>query len=225
MDCDVLLSRFLNTLINFNSRSHVDCDPAKRYYNVFGNKFQFTQSRGLRQEVRPWKRPKRKISIHAVTWTATCINGLGISLFFQFQFTQSRGLRLLFQSRLNSAQKISIHAVTWTATALNKRLAAIKKFQFTQSRGLRQSGMRFSVYWQKFQFTQSRGLRRQGVTPCISFSDFNSRSHVDCDVSKRPGINPPPNFNSRSHVDCDFAYCLPDTLKTYFNSRSHVDCD
>lgn len=34
-------------------------------------------------------------------------------------------------------------------------------------------------------------------------SDFNSRSHADCDVESTRGKSIRQDFNSRSHMDCD----------------------
>ena len=55
-----------------------------------------------------------------------------------------------------------------------------------------------------FQFTQSRGLRPLKVCHAqYSCHNFNSRSHVDCDLWPDVRHGQEPYFNSRSHVDCD----------------------
>ncbi|KRK13922.1 hypothetical protein FD51_GL000495 [Lacticaseibacillus zeae DSM 20178 = KCTC 3804] len=56
----------------------------------------------------------KKISIHAVTWTATKRYAI-----------------------LSLLAEISIHAVTWTATTRSNAVHKFQRFQFTQSRGLR----------------------------------------------------------------------------------------
>ena len=77
---------------------------------------------------------------------------------------------------------ISTHALTWSATETAVGLS----------------------YGTLFQLTHSRGVRRATITVTIDdASDFNSRTHVECDVKSKNTRLRLENFNSRTHVECD----------------------
>ena len=78
---------------NFNSRTHVECDqppsaPARR-----PKSFQLTHSRGVRRLAPIFGSVFRKISTHALTWSATCVSPCLFQCTAQFQLTHSRGVR------------------------------------------------------------------------------------------------------------------------------------
>ena len=101
---------------------------------------------------------------------------------------------------------------------------------------------------QSFQLTHSRGVRRQPRFQLCYFSNFNSRTHVECDHLVRADSTALHHFNSRTHVECDKC-CLTVALLRqvfqlthsrgvrlvifafapcrgkHFNSRTHVECD
>ena len=77
---------------------------------------------------------------------------------------------------------ISIHAPTWGATSFaeNKHIRVI------------------------FQSTHPRGVRRPAVgVHTYAIFNFNPRTHVGCDVSKKDITPRTEYFNPRTHVGCD----------------------
>ena len=144
----------------------------------------------------------------------------------EFQLTHSRGVRRAFR---------------WVHPGRGR-------FQLTHSRGVRRPRIRTAVAVQKFQLTHSRGVRlraivAQGNTLSISThaltwsatcaeyadlsdgTDFNSRTHVECDNDLAIACRPLMDFNSRTHVECDHAVYNIFHVAGNFNSRTHVECD
>ena len=77
-----------------------------------------------------------------------------------FQLTHSRGVRRKFCGRFFS----------------------ILLFQLTHSRGVRLIAMRPVSFNLEFQLTHSRGVRRLSKCFHLKIQNFNSRTHVECDV-------------------------------------------
>ena len=143
------------------------------------------------------------ISTHALTWSAT--DGV---------------------VECDDYVKISTHALTWSATARRIHGAANREFQLTHSRGVRQFRHVLRTSPHTFQLTHSRGVRRAYLYPdLISIVDFNSRTHVECDIVPVFHVAQIFHFNSRTHVECDHKnpYCA--ISGGNFNSRTHVECD
>ena len=61
----------------------------------------------------------------------------------------------------------------------------------------------------------------QSMLPC----DFNSRTHVECDQKITRTVQDVLNFNSRTHVECDTVATAAPAILIHFNSRTHVECD
>ena len=122
------------------------------------------------------------ISTHALTWSATFKYRKENENDVEFQLTHSRGVRPVEVCCMAFNGYISTHALTWSATETAVGLS----------------------YGTLFQLTHSRGVRRATITVTIDdASDFNSRTHVECDA-RSGGINYEyQNFNSRTHVECD----------------------
>ena len=102
--------------------------------------------------------------------------------------------------------RISTHALTWSATACSRcQLLSFDSFQLTHSRGVRRSMIAPWAASKIFQLTHSRGVRHDfshehlfddtisthaltwsATNPphyaCTGLSDFNSRTHVECDT-------------------------------------------
>ena len=55
--------------------------------------------------------------------------------------------------------------------------------------------------------------------------NFNSRTHVECDLHSNGKTPFAADFNSRTHVECDIDGMPPATSGDNFNSRTHVECD
>ena len=56
----------------------------------------------------------------------------------------------------------------------------------------------------QFQLTHSRGVRLPANTGTnVIINDFNSRTHVECDVFAGIQTADRKHFNSRTHVECD----------------------
>ena len=56
----------------------------------------------------------------------------------------------------------------------------------------------------RFQLTHSRGVRPGSDSLYWESFDFNSRTHVECDLRTTTEQWKNANFNSRTHVECDF---------------------
>ena len=99
------------------------------------------------------------ISTHALTWSAT------LSLFLFIRFLA-----------------ISTHALTWSATLLSYALTPTNEFQLTHSRGVRRISIPDDFFPVKFQLTHSRGVRLGEYAVMWNKRNFNSRTHVECDL-------------------------------------------
>ena len=99
--------------INFNSRTHVECDPLRGTAGT-SKTFQLTHSRGVRRDEMFMKYMNGEISTHALTWSTTYARSCKV-LRQEFQLTHSRGVRLM---------RSNIYG-------------GMKKFQLTHSRGVR----------------------------------------------------------------------------------------
>ena len=125
-------------MLDFNSRTHVECDS--RFFCVSPCLFQFqlTHSRGVRQIM-------FNVSDRTLAFQLTHSRGVrhhqcnGQLLFDEFQLTHSRGVRLHLAVNVGCILAISTHALTWSATGMHVR-------QLEQ------------------------------------LPDFNSRTHVECDL-------------------------------------------
>ncbi len=124
--------------IDFNSRTHVECDI------------------GLTTTER-----RLFISTHALTWSATCTESIFSRQSSGFQLTHSRGVRLHRIHFFPPIVRISTHALTWSATAQNPFFPANRP-DFN-SRTHVECDTRtaiFAVTLPAFQLTHSRGVRR-----------------------------------------------------------------
>ena len=102
-----------------------------------------------------------------------------------FQLTHSRGVRRSVKQNFSHGNKISTHALTWSATRIAPKCEKALRV---------------------FQLTHSRGVRQTEPIPTPETTDFNSRTHVECDPFKMVvDASAPTNFNSRTHVECDKA--------------------
>ena len=122
------------------------------------------------------------------------------------------------------------------------------QFQLTHSRGVRPSSMFSHPFRISFQLTHSRGVRRLDVAVLIAAAEisthaltwsatgkfvcrhqrcwnFNSRTHVECDLKYLCIALTPQDFNSRTHVECDCYISKKGSDLMDFNSRTHVECD
>ena len=82
--------------INFNSRTHVECDPLRGTAGT-SKTFQLTHSRGVRRDEMFMKYMNGEISTHALTWSTT------------------NAFKYLWRH-----EKISTHALTWSTTIDNR---------------------------------------------------------------------------------------------------------
>ena len=111
------------------------------------------------------------ISTHALTWSATCrtmgdLAAYGISTHaLTWSATTTAITKMIYN-------KISTHALTWSATSCSVQVCRWRM---------------------RFQLTHSRGVRLPAVTGCSEPANFNSRTHVECDLLHR--------MTSRQHVE------------------------
>ena len=101
-------------------------------------------------------------------------------------------------------KKISTHALTWSATWCNSRLESGTEFQLTHSRGVRP------------------GSRNH---PYVRLLHFNSRTHVECDVTKSCTTGRMATFQLTHSRGVRQHSQTPPSVMHYFNSRTHVECD
>ena len=121
---------------------------------------------------------------------------------------------------------ISTHALTWSATCTESIFSRQSSgFQLTHSRGVRRYAQSRKICQESFQLTHSRGVRPFSDSPFPFFAYFNSRTHVECDISDTIPNVFGLDFNSRTHVECDLAICFILCYNGNFNSRTHVECD
>ena len=115
MECDNPDNLGADVIAHFNSRTHVECDDG----------------------FDPEKSKNRKISTHALTWSATDSSRLTVGR-CAFQLTHSRGVRPMKEELESDEMQISTHALTWSATLilLNPPFTC-STFQLTHSRGVR----------------------------------------------------------------------------------------
>ena len=177
---------------DFNSRTHVECDISDTIPNVSG--LDFNSRTHVECDANSEDQSATSfISTHALTWSAT--DGV---------------------VECDDYVKISTHALTWSATARRIHGAANREFQLTHSRGVRQFRHVLRTSPHTFQLTHSRGVRRAYLYPdLISIVDFNSRTHVECDIVPVFHVAQIFHFNSRTHVECD----LTDTFRPQPCSR------
>ena len=92
---------------------------------------------------------------------------------------------------------ISTHALTWSAT---RRVCC-------------------NVEQTKFQLTHSRGVRPGLIDVCPGSKNFNSRTHVECDLGYITSKDLLDNFNSRTHVECD-EICLANRARKAISTHA-----
>ena len=219
---------FLHFMIaqnDFNSRTHVECDRSNCICGACIIQFQLTHSRGVRLRfILPFIGVPA-ISTHALTWSATAFFTIlsDIPVISTHALTWSATQSA---NRLSGWRKISTHALTWSATQSADRLSGWRKIStHALTWSATQSADRLSG-WRKI----STHALTWSATLCdfvesIIKSDFNSRTHVECDVcfygaayepkafqlthsrgvrlQKRGRTRKQKNFNSRTHVECD----------------------
>ena len=126
-----------------------------------GKTFQLTHSRGVRR--------KAEISF---------------SRMVEFQLTHSRGVRRDSYLRCIDAKKISTHALTWSATV--DVFAGIQTTDRISTHALTWSATFVDITefmrYNQFQLTHSRGVRPENTQEKPKLTDFNSRTHVECDA-------------------------------------------
>ena len=94
-ECDALRSGFAGWIWSFNPRTHEECDM--RCFMTFRSmwRFQSTHSRGVRHHNPLAWRQEIRVSIHALTRSATRRSNL-TGFRSKFQSTHSRGVRLCY---------------------------------------------------------------------------------------------------------------------------------
>ena len=98
---------------------------------------------------------------------------------------------------------ISTHALTWSATTGNRLQIA-----------------HFQISTHALTWSATCSVEFQGNP-----QDFNSRTHVECDLSNWFLVDSTYHFNSRTHVECDQYNANHPLSALNFNSRTHVECD
>ncbi len=166
--------------MDFNPRTHMECDSKLRYFrhlvkiSIHALTWSATYS-GSMSAV--WE----VISIHALTWSATAKGLTELQHGSRFQSTHSHGVRRCLRTSAMVSNPISIHALTWSATALGMIMLIALIFQSTHSHGVR--------HIKKVQIFRD--------------TYFNPRTHMECDLLGGSYMQVGINFNPRTHMECD----------------------
>ena len=59
----------------------------------------------------------------------------------------------------------------------------------------------------------------------VAPSDFNPRTHEECDLISSHALEAMVYFNPRTHEECDMRPCDPLSQSLHFNPRTHEECD
>ncbi len=123
------------------------------------------------------------ISIHALTWSATLYCIIVLTGRNGFQSTHSHGVRQGGTAIWRFHNRISIHALTWSATVYNKSF--FSSFTSISIHALTWSAtstlFRSHSNYARFQSTHSHGVRLEQSKVRQLGSDFNPRTHMECD--------------------------------------------
>ena len=136
VECDYLIDLNRVRAYNFNSRTHVECDVWQRNFSNV-----------------------QKISTHALTWSATTAP-IRKSQHFLISTHALTWSATPATTDAAAASTISTHALTWSATDNRKLRMPFQRFQLTHSRGVRRSAIGQPAIGLEFQLTHSRGVRR-----------------------------------------------------------------
>ena len=77
----------------------------------------------------------------------------------------------------------------------------------------------------KFQSTHSRGVRLISDDAILALSDFNPRTHEECDWMANWRRLSLTYFNPRTHEECDTVDSETMSVFKDFNPRTHEECD
>ena len=186
---------FTFTPMDFNPRTHEECDYKSDINNMIEEQFQSTHSRGVR-------RCPYQFALGRYQFQSTHSRGVRqpAPKPAPFQSTHSRGVRQKWQILLEKLKEISIHALTRSATMKILKRLQEKLFQSTHSRGVRHSAASTlyllctisihaltrsatilelnTLYQELFQSTHSRGVRQpylKRISPDLIFQSTHSR--------------------------------------------------
>ena len=179
--------------IYFNSRTHVECDKCCLTVALLRQVFQLTHSRGVRLN-----------RILFADWIA------------RFQLTHSRGVRREIASKQVRGVEFQLTHSRGVRQGNRNALYRTYAFQLTHSRGVRLVCRANHQTATPFQLTHSRGVRPPDVPVLWLKNDFNSRTHVECDVVTVMVASHSTYFNSRTHVECDSKYCIKKRFTTQY---------
>ena len=210
---------------NFNSRTHVECDkPVKENDHAMDD---FNSRTHVECDGRhPILLEPKKISTHALTWSATTCGLICARLALHFNSRthvecdpRKKDCRLCveyFNSRTHvecdaivapqpgRKRIISTHALTWSATqdgAKNNLPCCISTHALTWSATFQ--------FWTQVpgRFISTHALTWSATISLPSIFQtlfhFNSRTHVECDIKRLESWKKCHDFNSRTHVECD----------------------
>ena len=138
VECDSLVPSNVPDTRDFNSRTHVECDSKLVFSSTDHGHFNSRTHVECDLATNLESDNIRIISTHALTWSATISSGL----------TPRRCI-------------ISTHALTWSATGTCRfAVQSVYRFQLTHSRGVRPAALGLSAeQFTQFQLTHSRGVR------------------------------------------------------------------
>ncbi len=147
----------------------------------FTQTFQSTRSHGARRIYGSANIWRKKVSIHALAWSATQFLYNKIYL-KKFQSTRSHGARPVLIFSQYSYFRVSIHALAWSATTINGHI---------------RRSQRVSIHALAWSATHASLLMTSANT------GFNPRARMERDRSNKFYTNKKKGFNPRARMERD----------------------
>ena len=169
----------------FNPRTHEECDHLCGFAVISDIRFQSTHSRRVRQASQASELIEMRVSIHALTKSATSV------LYYWHRHKRCFNPRTHEECDSNSCCSpilvpVSIHALTKSATILLPTHQAL--WRCFNPRTHEECDQSFSFqyhYFRRFQSTHSRRVRRQHADNDSHANSFNPRTHEECDTPEK----------------------------------------
>ena len=188
--------------IDFNSRTHVECDQQCGTQIIDGGEFQLTHSRGVRPQNGLYVPGYTNFNSRTHVECDYLLTEDDASP--EFQLTHSRGVRQVYYANLPPEKNFNSR----THVECDRRFA-------NKQTGERDFNSRTHVECDMFNLEcQPHGkISTHALTwsatlfpavPKVARSYFNSRTHVECDILALGAEAYENDFNSRTHVECDF---------------------
>ena len=167
---------------DFYPRTHMECDHSEITTTEFY--LYFNPRTHMECDIRPFKSESEspKISIHALTWSATCWAMIDIPAVLPISIHALTWSATVLFRDFTAKSAISIHALTWSATKIPtpcRCWSSISIHALTWSATYVTDVTKATQ--ERFQSTHSHGVRRRYKPAASSLLYFNPRTHMECD--------------------------------------------